>query len=199
MLDFWNNTILYFQQNPYELGGVIASLICVWLNTRENIWGWLWAIIGAVFYIRVYYDIRLYGDLLLQFFFISISIYGIYQWLYGGKYQQERQISYLPTQLWLVLLGTFLVGTWALGSLLRWLNGDLAYIDAATTSISLIAQWMLARKYLENWLLWVFVNILYVGIYFYKAVYLTSVLYAIFFILALIGYRAWRKTLHQHA
>jgi nicotinamide mononucleotide transporter len=84
---------------------------------------------------------------------------------------------------------------YAVAQLLKWLNGDIVYIDASTTTISLIAQWMMARKYIENWLVWIFVDLLYVGVYLYKGVYLTSFLYFIFLFLATLGYLKWKKTL----
>jgi nicotinamide mononucleotide transporter len=191
----FNVTIAYFLQNPYEFWGFITSVICVWLNVKENIWGWVFAIVAAGFYCKVFYDINLMGDLILQIIFIILSIYGIYAWLYGGTQSQSLSVSKLPHRLIFPLLLIFGVAMYAVAQLLKWLNGDIVYIDASTTTISLIAQWMMARKYIENWLVWIFVDLLYVGVYLYKGVYLTSFLYFIFLFLATLGYLKWKKTL----
>ncbi|MCU0444889.1 MAG: nicotinamide riboside transporter PnuC [Microscillaceae bacterium] len=183
----------YFQNNPYEFWGFITTLICVWLNTRENVWGWFFAIVAAGFSIKVFYDARLLGDLGLQIVFIAISIYGGYEWLYGGKAQDPIAISLITKQLTIILLIIFLVCAPMLGWLLQSLKGVLPYLNAITTSLSLLAQWMMARKYLENWLVWIFVNLLNVGVYYYTANYLYSFLYFILLGLAIWGYYAWRR------
>ncbi len=185
--------INYIINNPYEVLGFITSVICVWLNAKENIWGWFFAIIAAGMYCKVFYDINLVGDLILQVIFIVLSVYGLYTWRYGGKAQTQLTINQLPKYLILPLLGIFGISLVLVAQLLKWLNGDIVYVDAATTTISLIAQWMMARKYIENWLVWIFVDVLYVGVYLYKEVYLTAFLYFIFLFLATMGYLAWKK------
>ncbi len=185
--------IEYIYNNLYEVLGFITSVICVWLNAKENIWGWFFAIIAASMYCKVFYDINLVGDLLLQVIFIVLSVYGLYAWRYGGKAQTQLAIHRLPYYFILPLLGIFGISLVLVAQLLKWLNGDIVYVDAATTTISLIAQWMMARKYIENWLVWIFVDVIYVGVYLYKEVYLTAFLYVIFLLLATMGYLEWKK------
>lgn len=193
--EIFNSVSAYFSKNPYELWGFITSVICVWLNVKESVWGWFFAIIAAGFYCKVFYDINLIGDLILQIIFIVLSIYGTYAWLYGGKEHEGLAISNTPTRLILPLF--FVLGLSILGiaKVLKSLNGDIIYIDASTTAISLIAQWMMARKYIEHWIVWIFVDVVYVGVYIYKEVYLTAFLYVIFLLLATIGYLKWKESL----
>ncbi len=177
----------------YELLGFVSTLICVWLNKMENIWGWFFGILASAFYFIVFYNIQLYGDMILQVIFIVISFYGWYQWLYGGRENTEITISNFPKKHIVYLLIVFAVAVSGLVYFLRFLNSDIVYLDAITTVVSLIAQWMMAKKYLENWLLWIFANLIYIGMYFYKEIYLTSFLYFILVILAIWGYYSWKK------
>jgi nicotinamide mononucleotide transporter len=185
--------ITYFQNNPYEFWGFITTIICVWLNTRENVWGWFFAILAAIFSIKVFYDSALYGDLSLQIVFIFISIYGWYEWLYGNQAQGAISISLISKQLVIILVIILLICAPLLGWVLQLLGGKLPYLNATTTIISLLAQWMMARKYLENWLVWIFVNSLLIGVYYYSALYLYSYLYLILLALAILGFFTWRS------
>ncbi len=185
----------YIQQNPYEVGGFVTSLICVWLNARENVWGWGWAIISALLSAKLFYDLRLFGDMYLQFFFVLSAIYGVYAWLYVGKEVAKRTIAYTPPQTILLACVSGASIFLCLIVLLAKQKGDAIYMDALTTSISIIAQLMMARKYIENWWLWIVANILYVGLYAYKGVWLYVILYTIFIVLAVYGYKNWLKSL----
>jgi nicotinamide mononucleotide transporter len=193
--NIWTFILDYFYKNPFEFWGFITSVICVYLNTRENVWGWFFAIIAAAFYIKVFYDVRLFGDLYLQIFFIIVSLYGWYEWLFGGENRTQLHIQRISTKIIGQLVFIFLISFPLMGWFLSIMKSNLPYLDAATTTISLIAQWLMARKYLENWLVWIFVNIIYVGMYYYNQIYLTSFLYVIFLGLATMGYFNWRKSL----
>ena len=183
----------YIQQNPYEVGGFFTSLLCVWLNARENVWGWFWAIISSLLSAKLFYDQKLFGDMYLQFFFVASAFYGIYIWLYGGKEVTVRAISYLPAKEALPTLlagiGIFCFFVW----LLFLQRGDVIYLDALTTALSIMGQWLMIKKYIENWWVWILVNILYVGMYAYKLIFLYTILYAIFIGLAIYGFLQWRK------
>jgi nicotinamide mononucleotide transporter len=194
---FIESAYQYFSANPIEFWGFVTSVLCVWLNTRENIWGWAFAIVAAGLYCKVFYDIRLYGDMLLQIVFAIMSAYGWYAWLYGGEQKTALIITKTPTVLYQPILLVFLGGFTGIVCLLYSLNSDLIWIDAFLTALSLLAQWMMTRKYLENWLIWTVANVLYVGVYFYKGVYLTAFLYIIFLFLAVSGYWSWNKKMTQ--
>jgi nicotinamide mononucleotide transporter len=182
--------------NEFEIIGFISGVICVYLVVRQNIWNWPVALVNAFFYILVFYEARLYADMGLQAIYIVISIYGWYEWLHGGSDGGRLSVSRTTLSEWLTLSLIGVVSTLGLGYVLHNLtNADLPYWDALTTVISLTAQWLMAQKKVENWILWITVDIIYVGMYYYKALYLTLILYFIFLVLATMGYFAWRRTL----
>lgn len=186
------------QFDLYELIGFVSGVICVYLVVKQNIWNWPVALINAFFYIIVFYQARLYADMGLQVIYIILSIYGWYEWLHGGKDHGRLSVSGIRIQEGIVL-GVIVAGSTAgLGYVLHnYTNADLPYWDALTTVVSLCAQFLMARKKIESWILWISVDIIYIGMYYYKVLYLTMILYAIFLILAVMGYLAWRKSLFK--
>lgn len=182
--------------NLIELVGVLTGIVNVWLAARQNIWTWPVGLVSVSMYVLVFYDARLYADMGLNAFYFVTSLYGWYIWLYGGKNHGERKVGHVRRKELAVLLGLGAAFTVGLGYFLdNYTNADLSYADAGTTAISLIGYWMMAKKQLENWLVWLVVDVLYVGIYFYKELYLTSFLYFVFLLLCVKGYRDWQKDL----
>jgi nicotinamide mononucleotide transporter len=180
----------------FEAIAVVFGIVSVYLSVRENIWSWPTAIINVAMYILVFYRARLYADMGLQVFYIAISVYGWYEWLHGGAGRTELTVSRGTRRLFLFLLCLGLVSAAAIGTLLaRFTNASLPYVDSATTTTSLIAQWMMARKILENWIAWIAVDVVYIGMFLFKNLYLTALLYLVFLILASVGYRQWKKTI----
>lgn len=132
----------------------------------------------------------------LQVVYVIISFYGWYEWRYGGANRTELRVSRTSPRLAAVLLGTGVASTFLLGTLLHsTTNAALPFLDSATTSTSLVAQWMMTRKLLENWLVWVAVDVVYIGMFIYKSLYVTSALYFVFLALSVMGYRQWKATL----
>jgi nicotinamide mononucleotide transporter len=182
----------------YELIGFISGVICVYLVVKQNIWNWPVALVNAFFYILVFYQARLYADMGLQGIYIILSLYGWYEWLHGGQNNSPLTVSRIRHTEGLTLGVIAVCSTFGLGYLLHaYTNADLPYWDALTTVMSLCAQFLMARKKIENWIIWISVDIIYIGMYYYKALYLTMVLYAVFLVLATMGYFAWRKSLHN--
>lgn len=187
----------YLLQNWLENLGIVTSLICIWLNTQQNVWGWFWAIVSSAIYSVIFYQARLFSDMGLQGVFILLSIYGWYSWLFGSKEKTVLFVSNIPTKLSVICLGFFLIFTLISGYLFsQYSQASLPYLDSSLTAISLIATWMTARKYLENWTLWMFANIAYVGMFLYKGLNGTAVLYVLLIVLAVKGYRDWVKSVH---
>lgn len=178
-----------------ELTAVIFGLACVWLTTRQNIWCWPTGLVMVSLYIFIFFEARLYSDMMLQVVYIFMQIYGWHNWLYGGKDHGKlavTRISRLGAALWGALA---MVCVGALGfSMDNYTDADFAYPDAVTTVLSLVAQWLMAKKVLESWLIWITVDVISVGIYSMKGLYLTAGLYSVFLGLATIGYFTWRKT-----
>ncbi|MHA6246678.1 nicotinamide riboside transporter PnuC [Pontibacter sp. CAU 1760] len=182
--------------NLFEIVGVLTGVVNVWLAARQNIWAWPVGIISVSMYVLVFYDARLYADMGLNAFYFITSIYGWYIWLYGGKGHTTRKVGHVSRKEFAILLALGLGLSLGLGYFLdNYTDADLSYTDAATTAVSLIGYWMMAKKQLENWLVWLVVDVAYVGVYFYKELYLTSVLYFIFLLLCIKGYRDWKRDL----
>lgn len=184
----------YLSTNRLEILGFVTGAVCVYLNTRQNAWGWFFGIINALLFIVVFYNSKLYADTSLQVYYFVTSIYGWWAWRFGGTNRQKLEVSGLPASYWWPILGIFLAATCIWGFLLgRFTDASLSYADSALTVASLVAQWMMARKYLQNWLIWIVADACYVAMYAYKTLYLTSALYLVFFVLAFYGYFSWKK------
>jgi nicotinamide mononucleotide transporter len=125
-----------------------------------------------------------------------LSLYGWYEWLYGGKDRTALRVSRTPARTSLILLGIGAVVGLGLARITSRLPGvALPYLDAALTTASLVAQWMMTRKLLENWMLWIILDIAYVGMFIFKGLYLTAANYAVYLALAVLGHVAWKRSL----
>jgi nicotinamide mononucleotide transporter len=181
-----------------EIVAAVFGVISVFLSVRQNIWSWPTAIVNVGLYIIVFYNSKLYADTGLQVIYVVLNAYGWYHWLYGGKNRTELPVSRTSARLWLLLVALGATGTALIGTLLsQKTDAALPYIDAATTSTSLVAQWMMTRKLVENWIIWVAVDVVYIGMYIYKSLFVTAVLYLIFLILSAMGYVQWRRSLRE--
>jgi nicotinamide mononucleotide transporter len=184
--------------SPLELFAALISAISVYLSVRQNIWSWPTAIVSVLMYTVVFFDAKLYADMGLQFIYAVLSVYGWYEWLYGGKNRTELHVTRTTPSLGGLLTAIALLGAGALGLLLqRTTDAALPFMDSFLSSTSLVAQWMMTRKKLENWLVWIGVDVLYVGMFIFKHLYLTAGLYAVFLVLAVRGYIDWRRSMSE--
>jgi nicotinamide mononucleotide transporter len=185
---------------PLELISFILSVITVALNIRQLHWAWVFSILSSALYAVVFWDARLYGDMALQFVFILVSIWGWHLWLRASPVALKSSPSLAPVISRLTRWQRFQSGlAWVAGfSLLAWFlksftDTDVPYVDGFLTAGSLLGQLLLSRKKLENWHVWIIVDVLYVGLYVYKNLMLTAILYALFVIMAIMGLRIWSK------
>ena len=185
--------------SPLESIAAAFGVVSVFLSTRQNIWSWPTAIVNVALYTVVFYNGRLYGQMGLQTVFLVLSIYGWYQWLHGGEQKTELRVSRASPRLLGVLAGLNVVAWIALAALLRRTDAALPWLDALLTTTSLIAQWMMTRKILENWILWIAVDIVYVPMFLSQRLYATSLLYAAFLVLAVMGFVEWRRSIVARA
>jgi nicotinamide mononucleotide transporter len=186
--------------SPLELFAAIVGAVSVWLSVRQNILSWPTAIVNVVLYAIVFYQAKLYADMGLQVIYAILSVYGWYEWLYGGEGRTELHVTRTSPRLAALLAGISLAGAAVLGTLLRHTtDAALPYMDSFLSSTSLVAQWMMTRKKLENWLVWIGLDILYVGMFIFKGLYLTAGLYAVFLALAVRGYVDWRRSMAETA
>ena len=191
-----------------EILGTIVGIIYLWLEYKANIYLWLVSIIMPAIYLYVFYIAGLYADFAINIYYLLIAIYGWLAWRYGFKLFSIKKdksggemlkISSLPKKLWLRLLAIYIILqisiTWIL---VTYTNSDVPWLDSFTTSVSIIAMWLLARKYLEQWLIWIVVDIVSVGLYLYKELYYTSALYLFYAIIAIFGYLKWKSIMYSN-
>jgi len=173
----------------------IAGAVSVYLSARENIWSWPTAIVNVSLYTLIFYGSGLYSDMGLQVVYLALSIYGWYQWLHGGAQHGRLSVSRASMRVW-ATVGVIAVVFWlALARYTSTLPGvSVPHLDSGLTTLSLVAQWMMTRKILENWILWIIADIVYVPMYIYKGLHVTAGLYAVFLVLAVVGFVQWRRS-----
>ena len=186
--------------SPVELVAVAFGLLSVYLSTREHIISWPTAIVNVGIFFFLFWKAKLYADAVLQLIYLVLSVYGWYEWLYGGARHSRLRVSRAHRMHWLVLVPLFLVAGLALGAMLdRYTDSPLPYFDALLTSASLVAQWMMTRKLLENWIIWIVADIVYVPVFIQRGLPFTALQYAVFLVLAGMGWMSWRQSLRAQA
>lgn len=182
---------------PLEIIGFVFGVAGVWLTSRGNVWCFPVGLVNVVVSLFLFYNHKLYSDALQQSVYVVLLSYGWYQWANGksGKNLTIKNIT--PTSfIYAFLAGTVLTST--LGYFFSvYTDADLPWIDAGATSLSFIAQFFIARKIIQNWIIWIVVNVIYVGVYLYKDLHLYAVLFAIYLILAIYGYRSWKQAMYH--
>jgi nicotinamide mononucleotide transporter len=188
--------VLLDARTAVEIAGVVFGLVYVWLAIRENPWCWPVGIANAALFLVVCASARIYGAAGLQAVYVVVSVYGWYEWLHGGAGHGRLAVSRTPAR-WAAGLAVFgVAASLALGLLLKHRTEDvLPFPDAAVTAFSLVAQWMATRKWLENWLVWIVLNVANVAICVSQRLYPMSALYAVFLVLAVLGFREWRSSM----
>jgi nicotinamide mononucleotide transporter len=182
--------------NYLEVIGALLGIIYVILATKQSIWCWYAGTINVLIYIFVFIEARLYGDMALQIFYLGMSIYGWYLWKYPKQEnRRELEITRISKRTLINVVVITVISAWGFGYILTFTDTDVPRWDGVVTALGLIGTWMTARKYLENWLVWIVANTLCIGIYFYKELYPTVGFYAIITILAVAGYYKWKKEL----
>ncbi len=181
------------QLNLIEAIAAIASGWSVWLLAKNNSLGWWVGLIGVIAYAVVFYQVKLYGEVGIQFFYLITSLQAIYIWLRGGENSTEKPVCRI-SQRWLIFTGVLVtVGVFGLRTVLISLGGAAPFWDAMTTILSAIAQLYLMERYLESWYLWIVADTIYVPLYASRGLYLTSILYAIFWLMAIYGLQNFQR------
>jgi nicotinamide mononucleotide transporter len=180
-----------------EVFGFITGAACVWLTVKQNIWLWPISIANNIFFIILFLQSQLYADMSLQIVYIVLEILGWYWWLHGGQNKSKLLVSRV-TPLTLAALALILVGaTYGMTLFLESVNDSAPFLDALTTVMSLIAQYMLTRKLIENWYVWIAADVIYIGLYAAKNLYLTTALSALFLCMCIAGWREWRRSMRE--
>ncbi|HEY1986452.1 MAG TPA: nicotinamide riboside transporter PnuC [Terracidiphilus sp.] len=183
----------FLRDHWIEIAGWVATLLGIWLTTRRTLLCWPITLAADVLYLVVFYRARLLSDSLLQAFFVAFTLYGWWHWWRGVRQEGEVRVVPLAARSLLLALAAGAAGSLVLGEIAKRLHAALPYLDAALASYSLVGSWWQARKHIANWWLWIVVDLIYIGEYVYKDLWLTAVLYAILVALAVLGLRDWRR------
>jgi nicotinamide mononucleotide transporter len=177
--------------DPLEITAVAFGVLSVWLSTRQHIASWPTAL-----YLVIFQRAGIYANSGLQGVYFVLSCYGWWQWKYGGATHTGVVVTRTSARLAMLLAAIAVSTAVVLGAgLARYTDATIPWLDAGTTAVSLVAQWMMTRKLLENWLIWIAVDVIYIGMYFSQGLRLTAGLYAAFLVLATLGYFSWRSSL----
>ncbi len=181
-----------------EIVATLFGLACVGFTIRRSILCWPTGLVQVTIYVFIFYQARLYSDLGLHVIYIVLQLYGWHAWLHGGEDRSALPMSRLSATALASWLAVVALGTALLGFLMnRFTDAALPYPDAFTTVASLVAQWLLTRKRLDTWTFWIAVDVVAVGVYLRKELYVTTVLYGVFLAMAVTGLIAWRRAMAQ--
>ncbi|WP_037575790.1 nicotinamide riboside transporter PnuC [Sporocytophaga myxococcoides] len=180
-----------------EIIATIFGIICVVLTIRQHIACWPAGLVQVFLYIFVFYQAKLYADMVLHVIYVLLSIYGWYHWSMNKSGTQSSGVStegkFMYMYVFVCLISSFILGF----LLTRYTDASFPYPDSFIMSGSLIAQWLMSRKKLESWIFWIITDVVAVYVYWYKELYWTTGLYIVFLFLAIMGLVEWRKDYYQ--
>jgi nicotinamide mononucleotide transporter len=174
--------------------GFITGALCVWWTVEENVWNWPASIANSIFFIFLFLSSGIYANVWLQVVYIVLSVLGWYWWLKGGKGKTELPVSKVKKNQYVYYAIFVITATLLMNIYLHSIRDSAPFWDALTTALSLAALYMQTRKYIESWYIWITANVIYIILFYYQHLYLTSILYILFLLMCLEGQRQWRKT-----
>jgi len=196
-----NDVLNYIVTNWFELTAAALGIVAVFLQIRINSFYWVVSILNVSMYIWVYVSQRLYALMILMIYYVAMSVYGYYKWRFGDKLGSKLykvRISHTKLRTWIytviTVFASFMIFSWAL---FKFTDSGTPILDGLVTALSFAATWMLARKKLENWLVWLIANVISCYLYYSQEMYPTLVLYAILSIMAAVGYYSWKNKMRQ--
>lgn len=192
----------WFASHMLEIFGAVTGIIYVFLEIKQNIWLWPVGIATSATYIIVFRDNGFYADMMLNVYYVTISVYGWWAWKYGNQSKEsgreELKIRRMRKRDIIIISTAFLIIFSVMFYLLDTLtDSPVPLWDALITSLSVVATWMLTRKILEQWHVWILANAIAVIVYICKGMYPTSILFVVYFIMAIEGLREWKRD-YQH-
>lgn len=191
--------LLWISNNYIELLGLIFGLLYILLSIKQNIWCWPVGFITSALYIYVFFVTKFYADMGLQVYYLIVSVYGWSHWMFGAKSKKQDDLKISKTNIKLgiyLFLATIVLFVIISYVLVNYTDSEIPYWDAFTTAASFVATWMLARKIIEHWIIWIIVDSVSLGLYIYKELYPTVILFAVYTVLAILGYIEWKKKLN---
>lgn len=185
----------FISNNMPDIVALISGVLGVWLTIKQNIWCWPMALLSVLISLVIFYQQRLYGDMSLQVVYFFGGIYG---WLYWNKHKgNDFKVSRTPKSYAAFLLAATILQALLYYFLLVYFGGDKPVFDAILTATSLTATYMMTKKWLENWLMWIFIDASYVLLYSLKHMWLFALLYLFFTLMATLGWIKWKKTTYS--
>ena len=175
-----------------ELFAASLGVIAVWLTVKQNPWCWPIGLVMVLLYSWIFFEVKLYSDMLLQVIYAGFQLYGWWQWTRAGELHQGRRVSQLEGKSVAFGLAIGAFGSLLLGAAMAHWDAAQPWLDAALTGFSLVAQFWMAQKRVQCWPLWIALDVVFVGLFIYKGMYLTAGLYALFTLIAVQGWREWR-------
>ena len=191
--------IAYLQANWIELAGPVLSTIYLYLPIKQRVSLWIFGFLCSLLYVVVFFQSKFYADMSLQFYYLGVSAFGWISWK-AGKPENRKELPVkrtTPLSGAIILVIALVLYFLYYFILSEYTDSPLPKADAFTTALSIVATWMLARKMIEHWWLWIIVDSVSAGLYFYKALYPTAILFVIYTVMAIIGYRQWKKSLQM--
>jgi len=183
--------------NWVEIFGVITGLLFLYFEIKENYLMWPLGLISSALYFVIFYNSKFYADMSLQIYYVVISLYGWYFWTKGGKTDKKEDVPIsklnLKQAVMYLIISAILFYFYS-NILVKYTDSPLPYWDSFTTALSIVATFMLTRKIIEQWLIWIVVDAVSLGLYIYKGLYPTALLFAVYTVLAIVGYLQWRKS-----
>ena len=177
-----------------EIIGALISLLYLRLEYKANIWLWPVGVISPIIYIYTFFVSKLYAVMGIHVYYLLASLYGWYYWKKNDQGESGFRISRLPLcliwKLFSIFAVLFVLLAWILS---RYTDYPIPYGDALTTALSIVAMWMLAKKFAEQWIVWFVVNVISAGLCFRMELYPTSILYMIYAVVSIFGYLKWRR------
>jgi nicotinamide mononucleotide transporter len=187
--------------NKIEVLGAILGLLYIFFSIRQHILTWPTGLLTSLLYTAVFFQSGFYADMGLQVYYVAISIYGWYYWLKGEKNTEqtdELPVTGVPKNLWQkVIIATIIIYAGILFILIKYTNSTVPIMDSLTTALSITATWMLAKKYIEHWIIWIFVDLVSAGLYVYKGLWPTVMLFIVYTAMAVLGYIEWKKDIQK--
>lgn len=206
-------SVFGYEMSYIEFVGTVANLIAVWLAVKNHILNWPIGVIGTLLFSSLFWQVGLYSDLVTQLYFLVTSVWGWWMWSHAAGVEEQllggKKISHASLSELLFVVGVTIVGVLILGSVTQRLPlwfphafvtpAAYPYLDALIAMMSFAATALMMRREVESWVLWVMLDILSVGVYWWKGIKLVSLLYVVFFALATIGYLNWRRIMKEES
>lgn len=196
----YDDMLAWITANYVEIIGATLGLIFLFLEIKENVWLWPVGLLSSAFYVAIFFSAKFYADMGLQVYYVLISIYGWYKWWRGSDSSEEDDLPIVRMDIRLALTLSLVTAAIFFGIaevLNRYTDSPVPYWDAFISALSIVATWMLAKKIIEMWWIWVIANFVSLCLYFWKGLYPSVVLFFFYTVMSFAGYYAWKKKLAE--